>query len=551
LDQISATTLELERLGFMHAKTAEAQIAAIEQQTIQELALLELRRQLPADADEGLADAEFELLVKAVKEGKEIQIAAIEAVEAKKDQAAKDSVEREKTAAKKAIEAAMKVAKKKREDLRKIVSANREALREIRKDWGAFGVQSAEDFKNPILQMILELADQFGLVIKGTADLFGTDLAEKMEGPLNQLAGYFEETPAFALAALEKIIAGAEEQFKAMEGINLLAMDETGAPIYTDEQMEDMRLMIDNVNQYALAEAQAAVEMERFTEFLDRQTQRTREATIADLEHQMVLEQYHDVYQQRIADARELEIAELDAERAMQQFIAAGEDSNVVWRGMRMGAANFMKSAQSMEDALANLTEGALREFTSGLTTAITAWADGSKTAEEAFDDFAVAFAIAVGQMIVQMLVMAAVVAALRLLGVPIPASMMPVEAAEGAVFQGGLGTPVPLAMGGVVPGGLGRALPLHGYANGGPIVAGPHLALIGEGKHNEAVVPLPDGRSIPVDMRGGGAEVNISITTVDARGVDELLVDRQETLRAIIRQAMTEDRSFRSSMRG
>ena len=108
-----------------------------------------------------------------------------------------------------------------------------------------------------------------------------------------------------------------------------------------------------------------------------------------------------------------------------------------------------------------------------------------------------------------------------------------------------------PLANGGVVPGGLGRMMPVHGYANGGPIVSEPHVAVIGEGKHNEAVVPLPDGRSIPVDMSGGGTSVNISINAVDAAGVDELLVSRQDTLRTIIRQAMTESRSFRSSMLG
>ena len=108
------------------------------------------------------------------------------------------------------------------------------------------------------------------------------------------------------------------------------------------------------------------------------------------------------------------------------------------------------------------------------------------------------------------------------------------------------------MANGGIAPGGLGRMMPVHGYANGGPIVSGPHMAVIGEGKHNEAVVPLPDGRSIPVSMKGGGGtSVNISINAVDARGVDELLVSRQDTLRNIIRQAMTESRSFRSTMLG
>jgi tape measure domain-containing protein len=52
-------------------------------------------------------------------------------------------------------------------------------------------------------------------------------------------------------------------------------------------------------------------------------------------------------------------------------------------------------------------------------------------------------------------------------------------------------------------------------FANGG-IVTGPTLGLVGEGKYNEAVIPLPDGKSVPVDlggMAGGmGGEVTSNI---------------------------------------
>jgi hypothetical protein len=54
-------------------------------------------------------------------------------------------------------------------------------------------------------------------------------------------------------------------------------------------------------------------------------------------------------------------------------------------------------------------------------------------------------------------------------------------KAANGAVWTGGF----------------------QAFANGGT-VKGPTLGLVGEGKYNEAIVPLPDGRSIPVQMRGG-----------------------------------------------
>ena len=54
----------------------------------------------------------------------------------------------------------------------------------------------------------------------------------------------------------------------------------------------------------------------------------------------------------------------------------------------------------------------------------------------------------------------------------------------------------------------------LQKYARGG-IANKPQLALFGEGSMNEAYVPLPDGRSIPVTLSGsgtGGNVVNISI---------------------------------------
>ena len=50
-------------------------------------------------------------------------------------------------------------------------------------------------------------------------------------------------------------------------------------------------------------------------------------------------------------------------------------------------------------------------------------------------------------------------------------------------------------------------------FANGG-VVSSPTLGLIGEGRYNEAVVPLPDGRSIPVEMRGGGITIQVTGNT-------------------------------------
>lgn len=84
------------------------------------------------------------------------------------------------------------------------------------------------------------------------------------------------------------------------------------------------------------------------------------------------------------------------------------------------------------------------------------------------------------------------------------------------AVFQSSsIGGLFGFAMGGVMtPSG---PMPLKRYATGG-VANSPQLAMFGEGRQPEAYVPLPDGRSIPVTMQGGGQGVNV-VVNVDAAG--------------------------------
>jgi tape measure domain-containing protein len=99
-------------------------------------------------------------------------------------------------------------------------------------------------------------------------------------------------------------------------------------------------------------------------------------------------------------------------------------------------------------------------------------------------------------------------------------------------------------ANGGIVPGGF------RAFANGG-VVSGPTLGLVGEGRYNEAVVPLPNGRSIPVqlggrsarDMMGGNApgmpqapSLSMKFETTKINGVE--YVSREQ-----LEQAMAETR--------
>jgi lambda family phage tail tape measure protein len=80
--------------------------------------------------------------------------------------------------------------------------------------------------------------------------------------------------------------------------------------------------------------------------------------------------------------------------------------------------------------------------------------------------------------------------------------------------------------------------LPLKGYANGG-IANSPQLAVFGEGRMNEAFVPLPDGRSIPVSMKGSGQSINITINASvgDIASKGDVVAGMQATAKSIVAQ--------------
>jgi tape measure domain-containing protein len=96
-------------------------------------------------------------------------------------------------------------------------------------------------------------------------------------------------------------------------------------------------------------------------------------------------------------------------------------------------------------------------------------------------------------------------------------------------------------------------------FANGG-LVTGPTLGLVGEGKYNEAIVPLPDGRSIPVQMKGasggglreamsgnngkasGSPILNMSFQSTNINGVEYVSRDQLEAAMATTRKQAAKD---------
>lgn len=109
------------------------------------------------------------------------------------------------------------------------------------------------------------------------------------------------------------------------------------------------------------------------------------------------------------------------------------------------------------------------------------------------------------------------------------------------ALFASLLGS----ANGNVLKGGFQK------FANGGTVTS-PTLGLVGEGRFNEAIVPLPDGRSIPVDMRGGsGSTYNITIQALDSKSFEAALADNSRAVMSVVERSVGTSQRSRRSIRG
>ena len=134
------------------------------------------------------------------------------------------------------------------------------------------------------------------------------------------------------------------------------------------------------------------------------------------------------------------------------------------------------------------------QEFGSAISSVI----QGTSSMKDALGNMFANMSKMFADMVAQMIAKWATLQLVKGLGSMFGASAVP-GAANGAVWAGGF---QPFSANAIKP-----------FANGG-IVKGPTLGLVGEGRYNEAVVPLPDGKKIPVEM-GKDAGGNVSSSVV------------------------------------
>lgn len=202
------------------------------------------------------------------------------------------------------------------------------------------------------------------------------------------------------------------------------------------------------------------------------------------------------------------------------------------FKGFSEGANQAIVEITNFQAAGENAAQTLLLNGFNGLSDAFADIILGTKSAKEAFRDFARAMLSDLARITTRLLI---------------------VQAIQGATEGGSVGSLFGFAKGGVMQGTMGT--PMRAFASGG-VTNGPTVALFGEGKKREAFVPLPDNRTIPVTinggrgMGGGDVHVHFAISAVDAPSVQRLLVEQGKTIAAVVaEQAGGANVRFRQQM--
>jgi hypothetical protein len=208
--------------------------------------------------------------------------------------------------------------------------------------------------------------------------------------------------------------------------------------------------------------------------------------------------------------------AKLEKQRADMQRLAAGFTSGAFGDPASIEAMNAYSEAAST--MLGNISDGVVK-------------------VEGDFDKLGATFASSLEDAIVKGEGLRSVIQGLGqdILRITVRKTVTePIGNAVSGLFSGfSLSKLFGFAEGGVMTGA--GPLPLRRYASGG-VASSPQLAMYGEGSVPEAFVPLPDGRSIPVTMKGGAQAVNVVIhNTIGSIASQSDVVQGMKAVRAQI----------------
>lgn len=300
---------------------------------------------------------------------------------------------------------------------------------------------------------------------------------------------------------------------------------------------------------------------------------------------------------EKIRDETDAIHASIDAmaEKAVITQVAAGELHAYAEQAEALRIQQVQSNAESEE--FGRITEQVIANGVGKVSDALTDAIFNIRSFEDAIHELGRAFVIEVTRMVIQALILQKVLDVLaakqRTVGLTtLGATVGPVGAGAGAVV-GTAGEVFGFARGGIVPGSLQAThraagvgydmpelrsykrvamarggvlggslselsgLPFRRFAAGG-IATEPTLGLIREAGQNEAVIPLPDNRNVPVKFVNGGGGgsggttvINFSVSAVDAGSFVALLSSPsgQATIRGMLTQALLTSSSTKDAV--
>ena len=358
-----------------------------------------------------------------------------------------------------------------------------------------------------------------------------------------------------AIQAQLQIIENNRAQYIQL-GFTQIEIDERAAELRNQLAIATVDLSTTEQEYRNRAKEDAADEAQEMEKRIDQQRELNRLIEDAAIASGAISQRQAGVIQQRrgfedqLSRARELG-ATPEQIVSLQQLQASMPEAGSLQEKIQALRQEFEQLAnweyQAAEGAMA--VGQALGE---AMTTGIAGMISGTTTAKEVFAGFLQSVGQALSQAASQMIATYIAIGIAKMFaGLSGGGSKMDLSGTETLnVPVSQMPAGMAFANGGIAPGGF------RAFANGG-VVSGPTLGLVGEGKYNEAVVPLPDGKSIPVqlggrsarDMMGNNAPgmpqaptLNMKFETTKINGVE--YVSKEQ-----LQQAMAETR--RSSIAG
>ena len=306
----------------------------------------------------------------------------------------------------------------------------------------------------------------------------------------------------------QSTLAAATAQLR--QEVNNTGFGEAIDPVtkYKDElqKLIDLhQLFLDSNGEIGLSVEQLANAQTALAESMNSDAQQVFDDTRTSAEkYAMEVERLTQLHKMYIDTNGALGISQDTFNRALEQ---SAQSASVAGSGLKRLADEYGDVGIQME----KVAMGAALNLEDSLVDIAT----GAKSAKDAFADFARSTAEMLMRTAIQM------------------AIIRPLLMGLGAGFAGGgVMTPSgPMSLPMYAKGGIMSKLgdvPLKTYSSGG-VANSPQIAVFGEGRQNEAYVPLPDGRRIPVAMEGGGQGKSSSLSIVNNINVNMPQGGKQE----------------------